>query len=92
MADLAHRFQYHPPTTQAAREAHELIRQTLSEAAHTIIAALPEGSGREQALFLTNIEQAMFWGNAAVARHAGSEGGTANPAEDDKGAAADGTA
>lgn len=73
---LAHRFQYHPPTNPGAREAHEAVRAHLSEVAEQLGRLFPEGAGREQALFLTKVEEAMFWANAAVARHWGSEGGT----------------
>lgn len=75
--DLAHRFQYHPPTNPGAREAHEGVRARLAEVAEELGNLFPAGAGREQALFLTKVEEAMFWANAAVARHWGSEGGTA---------------
>lgn len=75
-ADLAHRFQYHPPTSPGAKEAHEAVRSQLSEVAEQLGRLFPEGAGREQALFLAKVEEAMFWANAAVARHWGSEGGT----------------
>lgn len=73
-AELAHRFQYHPPTNPGAREAHQKTRATLGEVAAELTELLPPG--REAALFTTKIEEAMFWANAAIARHFGSEGGT----------------
>lgn len=73
-AELAHRFQYHPPTTPGAREAHENVRAVLGNVAAELSPTLPQG--REAALFVTKIEEAMFWANAAIARHFGSEGGT----------------
>lgn len=74
-ADLAQRFQYHPPTDPEARRAHESVRAQLAEVAERLGRLFPEGAGREHALFVTKVEEAMFWANAAVARHWGSEGG-----------------
>jgi len=73
-AELAHRFQYHPPTNPAAREAHEKVRALVGELAETVADLVP--AGREAALVTTKLEEAMFWANAAIARHYGSEGGT----------------
>ncbi len=73
-AELAHRFQYHPPTNPAAREAHETVRALYGDVAQKVAAIVPPG--REAALALTKVEEAMFWANAAIARHYGSEGGT----------------
>ncbi len=75
-AELAHRFKYHPPTSPGAKEAHELVRSIMWDSAKRVADVLPDGSGREAALFLTKVEEAMFWANAAIARHFGSEGGT----------------
>lgn len=83
--ELIHRFQYHPPTNDAVREAHEFVRKTFRETAVTVAAALPGERPREEALMITKIEEAMFWANAAIARHWGSEGGTPNPEEEDNG-------
>lgn len=73
-AELAHRFQYHPPTNPGAREAHEDVRETLGAVTQKLVPMLP--AGREAATFVTKMEEAMFWANAAIARHWGSEGGT----------------
>ena len=61
--DLAHRFNYHPPLTDTRRRQHEMVRADCLSLAQTLDAALPDG--REKALA---IKEAMFWGNAALAR------------------------
>jgi hypothetical protein len=64
-ADLEKRFTYHPPT-DAKVQIHQGIREELLATAESIGILLPEG--REKSLFLTKLEEAMFWANAAVAR------------------------
>lgn len=66
VAELRHRFQYHPPRTQGAVTAHELIRSMHLRLAEELDELLPDG--REKALAVTQLEQSMFWANAAVAR------------------------
>lgn len=65
--ELVHRFQFHPATDDATREAHEFVRASCLDLVHRLKQVVPEG--REQALVVTKIEEAMFWANAAVARH-----------------------
>jgi hypothetical protein len=67
--DLDRRFNYHrPDEDKAARH------QKLRDAARVFADALDENcdEGRELSLAMTNLEQAMFWGNAAVAREQGA--------------------
>lgn len=64
--DLMDRFAYHPPRTEAKRMAHEDVRNMLGTIALELNGLLPEG--REKALAITNLEQVMFWANAAIAR------------------------
>jgi hypothetical protein len=72
--ELTHRFQYHPPLTEEAKTAHESVRALFREAAEKAVELVPPG--HELALVHTKIEEAMFWANAGIARHKGSEGGT----------------
>jgi hypothetical protein len=64
--DIEHRFAYHPPKGAERVAAHEAVRAQIKAVAHMLDGALPDG--REKALAITNLEQAMFWANAAVAR------------------------
>ncbi len=63
---LAHRFAHHPPTTQVATEEHVFVREGCLWLATKLDDHLPDG--REKALAMTNLEQVMFWANAAIAR------------------------
>lgn len=67
--NLDHRFEYHPPTTDAAIAAHEFVRSSLQAEAHALDNILPDG--REKALVFTALEEAMMWANAAIARNGG---------------------
>ena len=63
--ELDNRFTYHSPKTGQA-ELYQDLREKGKELASLIISTVPEG--REQALALTNVEQAIFWANAGIAR------------------------
>lgn len=65
--DLPNRFKYHPPLTDEVKIAHETVRSQFFVMATRLDLALPDG--REKALAITKIEEAMFWANAAIARH-----------------------
>lgn len=65
-AELAHRFNYHPPRTPDVAHAHESVREQCTQLAAFLNSALPDG--REKALAITKIEEAMFWANASIAR------------------------
>lgn len=65
-ADLNNRFDFHPATTAEKRGEHGSIREACKTLAHTFDARVP--AGREKALALTHLEEAMFWANAAIAR------------------------
>lgn len=64
-ADIANRFDYHKPNAKKVLE-HETVRMQVGALAHEWDQSLPVG--REQALALTKLEEAMFWANAAIAR------------------------
>lgn len=66
-ADLDHRFDFHPASTEEKRNEHTSMREACRAAAHAIDQKCP--AGREKALALTKIEEAMFWANAAIARN-----------------------
>lgn len=64
--DLADRFDHHPPTTQGIADGHAFIRRECLALAETIDRTIFDG--REKALAMTKLEEAMFWANAAIAR------------------------
>ncbi|MEU2120014.1 hypothetical protein ABZ567_31255 [Streptomyces sp. NPDC016459] len=64
--DIEHRFAFHAATTDEKRDAHGSIRQECRRLADHINETCPDG--REKSLAITAIEEAMFWGNAALAR------------------------
>lgn len=70
--DLQHRFKYHPPLTDEKRIDHEQVRSRIGVLALTFDKMLPDG--REKALVMTKLEEAMFWANAAIARDQEVEG------------------
>ena len=63
--ELVCRFTYHPPKdTQVVR--YNSLRLGAKNLAELIVAYTPES--RERSLALTNLEQAVMWANAAIAR------------------------
>lgn len=64
--DLENRFTHHPPSGEKIK-AHEAIREDCKRLAYTLKNNMPPS--REASLALTNLEQAMFWANAAIARN-----------------------
>lgn len=65
--DLDNRFDFHPATTEEKKNEHSSIRMAAKALAEKVEAEVPPG--REQALAITKIEEAMFWANAAIARN-----------------------
>ena len=65
-ADLDNRFTYHVPKP-GQPERYSILRETARQLADTILQATPQS--REQSAALTNLEQAIFWANAAIAHN-----------------------
>ena len=64
--DLEVVYKYHPPFG-SQQERYVRIRDEAKAFASTIMALTP--TSREQSLALTNLEQAVMWANAAIARN-----------------------
>lgn len=64
--DLTVRFAFHPAKDEETQMAHEKVRALCLNLAGSLNDFLPEG--REKALAITQLEQVMFWSNAAIAR------------------------
>lgn len=64
--DIDNRFRHHPPRDTGVVAAHEAAREGCRRLARWLDEELPDG--REKALAITNLEQVMFWANAAIAR------------------------
>jgi hypothetical protein len=64
--DLMNRFGYHPPKDDDTRGRHELVRACFLGAATMLVDSVPPG--RELALAITALEEAMMWANAGIAR------------------------
>jgi hypothetical protein len=67
LADLDNRFSYHPPKDQAMVDTYQKIRDEAKNLVITMSTLCPES--RELSLAVTNIEQAVFWANASIARN-----------------------
>jgi hypothetical protein len=59
-------YTYHAPKGNQV-ERYQAIRDSARSLAELIIGASP--ASREQSLALTNVEQAVMWANAAIARN-----------------------
>jgi len=64
--ELENRFRHHPPATEQRVRDHNSVRGACLMLSQQLDALLPPG--REKSLALTNLEQVMFWANAAIAR------------------------
>ena len=66
--DLEQRFTYHPPDPSKGQPGrYDSIREEGLALAEHINLTCPES--REKSLAITNLEQAVMWANAAIARH-----------------------
>lgn len=66
VSELGKRFRYFPPKDGQVRK-YQTIRDNARNLAEIIATNTP--ASREQSLALTNLEQAVFWANAAIARN-----------------------
>ena len=64
--DLEDRFTYHTPKENQPAK-YTRLRDHAKELAYHIVEDTP--TSREQSLALTHLEDAVFWANAAIARH-----------------------
>ena len=64
--DLENRFTHHTPTEAKALK-YVKLRETAKKLAYLITELVP--NNREQSLAFTNLEQAIFWANAGIARN-----------------------
>jgi hypothetical protein len=64
--DLDNRFTYHAPKGDQA-DRYAALRDHAKGLAEHIVDECPES--REKLLALTKLEEAVFWANAAIARH-----------------------
>ncbi|ANA87084.1 hypothetical protein SEA_SWITZERLAND_51 [Gordonia phage Switzerland] len=70
--DIDNRFKFHPATTEEKRNEHTSVRTQIKHVAEMFDSWIP--NGREKALAITKLEEAMFWANAAIARNNTEEG------------------
>ena len=64
-SDIQNRFTYHAPAVEDI-EKYPTIRQLAKEFADLIDDLVPDG--REKALAITKLEEAVMWANAGIAR------------------------
>ncbi|MFC5528483.1 DUF7681 family protein [Cohnella yongneupensis] len=63
---IENNFSYHAPK-EGQPLKYEAIRDKAKELAYLIADLAPDS--RERALSITNLEQSVFWANAAIARN-----------------------
>lgn len=66
LKQIDNNFTYHPPKEGQA-ELYTSLREDAKKLAIRFVEECPES--RELSLAITNLEQAMFWANAAIARN-----------------------
>jgi hypothetical protein len=68
LAEIQHRVGYHPPASREVIDDHQEARTLAYEMMTNGADLIPARAGREKALFLTKVEEALFWLNAGIAR------------------------
>lgn len=68
ITEINNRFRHYAPRTNRTVSMHTNVRSILLATAGRVASLIPDNAPRERALFLTKIEEAMFWANAGVAR------------------------
>lgn len=63
---LDNNFKYHPPK-EGQQERYVALRNEAKTLAERINELCPDS--REKSLAITNLEQAIFWANASIARN-----------------------
>ena len=64
--DIERNFTYHPPKTGHA-EKYQLLRSKAKELAYLFDSLCPKS--RERSIAMTDLESAVMWANAAIARN-----------------------
>ncbi|MEV7267773.1 hypothetical protein AB0N38_29850 [Micromonospora aurantiaca] len=64
--ELDRRCDHHPPVNLEQAEAHVAWRRTIKAAMAAAMRSLP--AGRETSMVLTSLDDALMYGNAAIAR------------------------
>jgi hypothetical protein len=64
--ELQHRFRFHARSRDVAGDQHALVREGCLKLALLMNDLLPDG--REKAIVMTHLEDAMMWANAGIAR------------------------
>lgn len=66
--DLKHRIEYHKPSAEGVAKI-ATVREAILGCGEVFLLEVPESSGRERALALTKLEEAMMWAIAGIARN-----------------------
>ncbi len=64
--EIEKKFSYHPPK-EGQPAKYEAIRAKAKELAYLLDGLCPDS--REKSLAMTNVEQAVMWANASIARN-----------------------
>lgn len=65
-AQIDNNFKHHPPK-EGQQEKYVAVRETAKSLAMLMNDTCPDS--REKSLAMTNLEQAVFWANASIARN-----------------------